>query len=130
MKIKILYIISLLIIIYLFVIISFNIKQDAKHNDIINSKRTDFVVSNENFTDIQIFINNVYEKPHNFTIKFYADNSYVNSDAFYLLPSQECGVSRVFGIDDVMNASFVVILDNQTEPFDEIIFDFHERNQG
>ena len=130
MKIKILYIISLLIIIYLFVIISFNLKQDAEHDDIINSKRIDFIANSENFTDIQIFINNIYKKPHNITIQFYVDNSYINSDTFYLLPDKECGVSRVFRIDNINNASYVVIFDNQTEPFDEIKFDFHECNQN
>ena len=129
MKIKILYIISLLIIIYLFVIISFNIKQDVEHDDIINSKRIDFLANSENFTNIEIFINNIYEKPHNITIKFYVDNSYINSDTIYLLPDKECGVSRIFGIDNINNASYVVIFDNQIEPFDEIKFDFHEYNQ-
>ncbi|MCK4679245.1 MAG: hypothetical protein KAT48_14015 [Bacteroidales bacterium] len=114
----------------MFVIISFNIQQDVKQDEIINTERTDFSIENENFTKIKIYINNIYENPHKFTIKFYAENSYINSDTYYLLPEQECGTSRVFRIDDQMNASFVVILDNQTEPFDEIKFDFHECNQN
>lgn len=130
MRIKTIYIISLFIIIYLFVIISFNLKNDIEQDDIIKCLRTDVSTEAENFTNIEITINNIYENPHNFTINYYADNSYIDSDTVHLEPGNRYSNSRLFGIDDVMNASFVVILDNQTEPFDEIIFDFHERNQG
>ena len=130
MKIKTIYIFSLFIIIYLFVIITFNIQKDVKQDDIIESIRTDFLVGTRNFTTIQVTINNIYEKPHNFTINYYADNSFINSDTVNIEPGNKYSNTRVFGIDDLMNASFVVILNNQTEPFDEIIFDFHECNQG
>jgi|GEM_PF-5147765 len=126
MKIKTIYIISLFIIIYIFLIISFNLNKDIKQNEIISFDRIDFK-GTKNFTKIQISINNIYDDPHNFTINFYANNSFINSDTVYLEPGNKYGNSRVFRINDNMNASFELIIDNQTEPFDIIKFDFNEQ---
>jgi hypothetical protein len=126
MKIKTIYIISLFVLAYLFIIISFNIHEDIKQDNILKSKRTDFYLGTENFTDIRVSIYNIYNSPHNFTVAFYGNGSFVSSITIPLEPGETYGNSRIFRIEDYTSARFEVFIDNQTRPIDTITYDFYE----